>query len=136
MGIRKDRRPSLGLGNQYQAQTFTLTGAGALNATRVKKNGVTFVNSTGSGTHTLRLEQPTRAGIVKTIVARLSSTADVRVQTHSTATLIGGTTSNQVTFSTGAADRAVTLISKSTAAWGMVSKTTGTTLGASTLIVS
>jgi hypothetical protein len=135
MGIRKHNRPSLTPGDQYIPQTFTLTGAGALNATRVKQNGVTFVYSTGSGTHTLRLEQPKRAGIVKTIVTRLSSTADVRVQTHSTLTLIGGTTRNMITFTTGAADRSITLISKSTVAWGMVATTTGVTLSGSTLVV-
>jgi hypothetical protein len=135
MGIRKHNRPSLTPGDQYIPQTFTLTGAGALNATRVKQNGVTFVNSTGSGNHTLRLEQPKRAGIEKIIVCRLSSTADVRVQTHSTLTLIGGTTRNMITFTTGAADRSITLISKSTVAWGMVATTTGVTLSGSTLVV-
>jgi len=136
MGIRKDRRPTLGLGNQYVVQTYTLSGAGALNATRVKQNGLTVISSTGSGNHTLRLEQPRRAGIVKTIVCRNHSTADTRVQTHSTLTLIGGTTRNMITFTTGAADRSITLVSKSTVAWGMVATTTGVTLSGSTLVVS
>lgn len=130
MGVKKDKRPSLTAGQQTIVQALTPSGAASASTitTRIKQNGTTFITSTGTGSfHIYRIEQPRRAGIRKLISVKMQSTNDIKIQTHSSACSIDGTTANTVLFTTGAATRVLEIISKSTTAWTLVSKTTGMT---------
>lgn len=116
-------------------QNITLSGAsGTYTTATVQNYGVTRIVSTGSGAGwSVKLAAPV-AGVEKLIVVTARSTAPVIIYTHSTACVIGGTTNNNITISTGGAgaERAVRLIGLSTAAWSMVSRSTGASLAAST----
>lgn len=138
MGInfRKERKPQNGIGQVERPQTYSLTGAGALNATEMRPYGHTYVTSTGSVRHTITLRKPTQPGMRKTITVRNNSTADVLVQCKTSASSVAGTTANTILFATGARERSVTLISRSTVAWSLLSMTTGVSFTASTLIVA
>ena len=116
-------------------QNIALSGAsGTYTAATVQNYGVTRIVSTGSGAGwAVKLAAPV-AGVEKRIVVTQRSTAPVIIYTHSTACTIGGTTNNNITFSTGGAgaERAVHLIGLSTSAWSLLGKSTGASLAAST----
>jgi len=118
-------------------QTITSSGASALNATTIKRYGVTRIvaNGTGAG-HTFTLDSP-RKGVRKTLIVEGpgTSTTPAFVQTNSSGVTIGETTGNQITFSTTADlnGSAIELIGQSTAAWMLASPMpTGVTIAAST----
>lgn len=127
MGLRRafdrDRRIASRAGYQSNVQTITLSGAAAATpvATQIKPFGLTRIVSTGTGgPHFVALAEPI-AGLEKFVVARMNSTADVALVTHSTACLFDGTTFNRLTFSTAADGRtAVHLIGVSTALWAIL----------------
>lgn len=130
MGIEKSKRPIMSPGDSYIAQSLTPSGAAAATTitTRIKGTGVTFITSTGTASfHIYRLEQPKRAGQMKVISVKMNSTNDIKIQSHSSLASLDGTTANTVLFTTGAATRVLQIVSKSTAAWTLVSKTTGMT---------
>lgn len=125
-----DRSASL-----VKVQTMALSGAsGTYTAAAITSYGLTRIASTGSGAGwAVKLNAP-RKGLEKRIVVTQRSTAPVIIYTHSTACTIGGTTNNNITFTTGGAgaERSVHLIGLSTAAWMLAGKSTGASLAAST----
>lgn len=138
MGLNKKkfRKPINGIGFAARPQSYSLTGVGALNATKMQPYGHTYVTSTGTVRHTITLRTPTQMGTAKTIVCRNNSTADVLVQCETTATFVAGTTGNTILFATGARERSIHLVARSTRAWSLVSMTTGVSFVGSTLIVA
>ena len=116
-------------------QNITLAGAsGTYTTATVQNYGVTRIVSTGTGAGwAVKLDAPV-AGVEKRIVVTQRSTAPIIIYTNSTTVTIGGTTNNNITFSTGGAgaERAIHLIGVSTAAWSLLAKSTGASLAAST----
>ena len=135
INLKKARKPFSGVGVVDRPQTYSLSGAGALNATEMRPYGHTYVTSTGTGRHTITLRRPTSVGMRKSITVRNNSTADVLVQCKSSAMSVAGTTANTILFATGARERSVSLVARSSAAWSLVSLTTGVSFTASTLVV-
>ena len=133
MGFSKQRQrenfPSgIGIG-AVQALT------GASTATDVFSHGVTKINSTAAGTagaHAFVMRSP-KTGLLKTVVVNVDSTREVILCTNSTTVLFYGSTHNIATFSTGNAFRSIALVGLSTSSWGVLAKSTGVTLSASTI---
>lgn len=120
-------------------QTITSAGASALNATTVKRYGVTRIVAAGTGAgHTFTLDSP-KLGVRKTIVVEGpgGSTTPAFIQTNSSAVTIGETTGNSLAFSTAASldGSVVELIGRSTSAWMLgASLPAGVTIAATTQI--
>lgn len=111
-------------------QTITLSGAAATVGTRIRSYGTTTIVPGGSGaTKTVELANPIRKGVVKRIIVNTkASSVDVAIVTQSTLSQIGGSTYNNVAFSTGGArQKFITLVAATTRNWDISGLSTGVT---------
>lgn len=124
----KDRRLGMFAGIREKVQTITASGAASAAglATTIKPYGITLISTTGTGgPHRIMLERPQGAGIRKTVVVKMNSTADVVVVNKSTADKFWGSTVNSALFSSTTLKgqgQALELVGASTAQWALLSQ--------------
>jgi hypothetical protein len=139
---RKFNQPVYTQAEADVAQSITLSGAsGTYTTATINGYGTTIIGSTGTGAGwSVKLAAPARKYIRKTIIVDVNSTAPVSIYTSSTATTVGGSTSNVITFTTGTTGAAqpescVQLFAKTTSHWSILNRepsTAAVTLAAST----
>lgn len=136
MGVEYSKRP-LFAGGWVDKVHKTLTQAST--GTVLPAYGTSIIESgSTSGSNIFRLRHPRKKGVVKNIIAKAGSTDAIDVITEaaaasSAAGFIYGTTAQAVRTTTGAASRAITLISVSTSQWAILNRTTGWTLVGTTV---
>ena len=128
MGLVKFKRPILS--PDFVVETVTpTTGTRTLTA-----GGVSFINSNSTaGSNIWRLPKPRYVGDQKKILVDQGTTDAVGVCHQSTASVFWGSTLNLATATTGAETRSLELIARTTSAWGILGRSTGWTLSASTV---
>lgn len=106
------------------------TNAVATVTTRIRSYGTTKIVPAGSGaTKTLELAHPVRKGVLKRIVVNTkASSVDIAIVCQSTASQIGGSTYNNVAFSTGGArQKFISLVAATSRNWDITGLSTGVT---------
>jgi hypothetical protein len=105
--------------------------ASADTATAVLNYGVTTINSDStSGTNSFTMDDPIHGGTHKYIAVTLGTTDSVVLASASTTVTFFGSTNATVTFSTGAGEKHLGLVSVSATEWAVVSQSTGVTFSA------
>jgi len=126
-----------GVRDHVQTIDAAASSTSALQSTTILRHGTTVIESTGTGAgHTWTLAEPVK-GVEKRIVMHGpgTSTLPAFIQTNSSATIIGETTGNQLTFSTAASldGSVVSLVGLSSVAWVLgAALPTGVTVAAAT----
>lgn len=115
------------LGRRDKVQSLTA----ATTATWATNYGVTTI-ANSSVNNTWVLNAP-KVGLRKDILFDSNSTGDLVLIMPTTSITYFGSTSNQVTASTGAGVKYLNLVGLSTSVWGILGRSTGLTFAASTL---
>lgn len=115
------------LGRRDKVQTLTQ----ATTATWITNYGVTVITNSSADNRWV-LNYP-KVGLRKNILFDSNSTGDLVLIQPTTTVIFYGSTSNQVTASTGAGVKYLDLIGLSTTVWGVLGRSTGLTFAASTL---
>lgn len=130
MAVRafKDRRIGMFAGIREKVQTITASGAASAAgiATTINPYGITLISTTGTGgPHRVMLKRPAGAGIRKTVVVKMNSSADVVVVNQTTSDKFWGSTVNSALFSSTTLKgqgQALELIGVSTSQWALLSQ--------------
>jgi len=128
----KDRRIGFFAGIKESVQSIAVSGAASAAgiATLIKPYGITVITTTGTGgPHRVMLPRPRAAGVRKTILVNMKTTADCIVVNQTTTDKWFGSTINSALFSTAAGGKGqgnIELVSVSTLQWSVLTPRSAT----------